>query len=260
MWSREGLSSLWPKDHQLQNESSDLLHSLNPVKHVSQFWNHWKCLVIVSFHCLAAAISSITTDLKASLCSSCVNPTNLDIMWQSLEFMHRSNCVNCGSSFCYCRELITLPYFLCHLQVTSKPSFIGKALPRSQSCLLSQLFCCWIPTWTSCLFLECTEPILCSALVHGILSEWNLPCQIWFLFVIQGSTQILLKAAFPGQLAQDRTPSHPTQTTTLTLLLLYPLPSHVPLISLFMPFLMELISIWNYLLMYLHFISFPTGI
>ena len=101
-----------------------------------QFCTHRKCLVIVSSHyyCLAAAaaaaarISSITTHLQASLCSGCAG-----LMLLSLEFIHKSNCVNSGSSFCYCRELITLHYFSFYLQWNQNP-FIGKAIARSWSC------------------------------------------------------------------------------------------------------------------------------
>lgn len=68
---------------------------------------------------------------------------------------------------------------------------------------LSQPHSCQVSTHTFCLFYELTKPSShCSALSCGVLSEWNLPWQIWFLCFIQDLAQILLlKAAFLGKLA-----------------------------------------------------------
>ena len=199
-----------------------------------QFWRHRKYLVIVSFHyyCLAAAaaaaISSITTDPQASLCSSCAIFTNLGIMLQSSEFMHKGNCVNCGSSFCYCRELIALHYSSFHLQWNQNP-FIGKAVVRFWPCPPLLAPSCWVPMWTFCLFLELAKPsTLCSALACGVLSEWNLPCRIWFLLVTQGSAQLLLFLRWPSLASLPKIEPPPTLPKTPPSL---SSPTHHPLIA-----------------------------
>lgn len=110
----------------------------------------------------------------------------------------------------------------------TKTHSLARLLQDPGPARLSQPHSCQVITQTFCLFYELTKASsLCRAPSCGVLSEWNLPWQIWFLFFIQDLAQILLlKAAFLGELAYNRICSYPMQNTTLTLQ-----PNHCPLIA-----------------------------
>lgn len=85
----------------------------------------------------------------------------------------------------------------------TKTHSLARPLQDPGPARLSQPHSCQFITQTFCLFYELTKPSsLCSAPSCGVLSEWNLPWQIWFPFFIQDLAQILLlMAAFLGELA-----------------------------------------------------------
>lgn len=120
------------------------------------------------------------------------------------------------------------PLFLISFTMNQNPC-IGKAVARFWPCPPLLAPSCWVPMWTLCLFLELAKPsTLCSALARGVLSEWNLSCQIWFLLVIQGSAQLLLFLRWPSLASLPKT--EPARTPPKTPPSLSS-PTHCPLIA-----------------------------